>query len=171
MSKMGQGDRCINRDSCPMPEMCPRYSSRNYSSAYICARTRYEGEEGAAIFGRLLACRQQPAGGVVGDPGSSRLLPIPPAPPDATDRPTVKKPPQRSTRRGADGLGTRSGLDVGRATPHNPRHPHLGATTTEPHRRSAVSRASRPARSRSEAGASADRSKRRRVRAVSARLD
>jgi hypothetical protein len=39
------------------------------------------------------------------------------------------------------------------------------------HNQALVSRASRPARSRSEAGASASRKQRRRVRAVSARLD
>ena len=77
---------------------------------------------------------------------------------------------QRSTRGGAGAIRTRSGLDAGgrlrtiRAPPCPGRnHDNLHSAT--------VSRASRPARSRSGARASAGWSKRRRVRAVSARLE
>jgi hypothetical protein len=106
--------------------------------------------------------------GVVGAPGSSRLLPIRPAPPDVTRLPRRRSPHKQSFPGGAGRIGTRSGLDAGgrlrtmRASPSRaqPRHNH-----------NPVSRASRPARSRSGAGASAGRMQWRRVRAVSARLE
>ena len=103
-----------------------------------------------------------------------RVKPFTPDPTGPSEREllaTVMIRSERSTNRGAGGIGTRSGLDAGGATPHNPRLPLPDAITTTSTARRYVSRASRPARSRSGAGASAGRSKRRRVRTVSARLE
>jgi hypothetical protein len=157
MSEMGKATRCINCDHVQCPICDRRYSSRNTPVPISARGPRYEGEEGAAIFGRLLACPQQPAGGVVGDPGSSRLLPIPPDPPDATDRPTVKNRHNDQRVEGPAGSGRGAGLTLGgdsaQSAPSSP-----GRNHNRCHRRSAVSRASHPARSRSGARASADRS-------------
>jgi hypothetical protein len=108
--------------------------------------------------------------GVVGAPGSSRSLPIPPAPPELTRR---QRHPHRSTAAPAEGLAG-SGRAAGWTLGGRLRTMRASLSRTQslprPHR-VLVSRASRPARSRSGAGASAGRMQRRRVRAVSARLD
>jgi hypothetical protein len=66
-------------------------------------------------------------------------------------------------------IGTRSGLDAGGAAPHNPRLPLPDATTAQPQppcRAPAARRARGAQRERAHSW-----SKRRRVRAVSARLE
>jgi hypothetical protein len=75
---------------------------------------------------------------------------------------------QRLIRGGASRIGTRSGLDAGGAAPHNARLPVPDATThaTTPCRAPAARRARGAKRQRAHS-----RTKRRRVRAVSARLE
>ena len=93
---------------------------------------------------------------VAGDPGSSRLLPIPPAPWNLTHGRRHDCCPNRGSPEGAGGIGMRSGLALRGAAPHNSR-PLPDAPKASLCLRSPLSRASRPARSRSEAGASAGR--------------
>ena len=106
--------------------------------------------------------------GDVGAPGVKPLTPDPSGPSRRDPLATVTITAQHSSRGGAGRIGTRSGLDAGGRL----RTMRASLSRTPPqHSHDPVSRASRPARSRSGAGASAGRSKLRRVRAVSARLE
>jgi hypothetical protein len=94
--------------------------------------------------------------GVAGDPGSSRLLPIRPAPqvPQSFSGQSPTNDAQRAGR-----IGTRSGLDAGGTTPHNARLAVPDATTTtstsgSPCRAPAARRARGAERERAQAGAS-----------------
>lgn len=104
--------------------------------------------------------------GVAGASGSSRLLPIRgPCKPDLAA--LAKSLTDHASRRGR-GIGTRSGLDAGGRL-RTIRAFLSDATTATSTIGPTVSRASRPARSRSEAAASAGWMQRRRVRADSSR--
>jgi hypothetical protein len=132
---------------------------------------RTEGEGGACHLRQAPGLPAIAGPGVVGAPGSSRLLAIRPAPPDVTRLPPRPSQPDDGCAEGSDGSGRVAGLRLGgrlrtmRASLSRaqPRLPHPWPDT--------VSRASRPVRSRSGAGPSAGRMQRRRVRAVSARLE
>ena len=135
------------------------------------SQLRVEGQGGASAQRQAHGLPADAGQGVAGDPGSSRSLPIPPAPPQATR-------PQRHAHRsttvppeGLAGSGRASGLDAGGAAPHNPRLPVPDAPRHHPHPGYRVTREPPGALAEPKAGASAGRSKRRRVRAVSARLE
>ena len=104
-------------------------------------------------------------------PGVKSFTPDPSGPSGRDPLVTVTITAQLSIRGGAGRIGTRSGLDAGGATPHNPRLPLSDATTVrlrpgQPCRAPAARRARGAERERAHS-----RMQRRRVRAVSARLD
>jgi len=118
----------------------------------------HEGEGGADHLRQASGLPLTAVRGVAGAPGSSRLLPIPPSPPQVTDF-QRNIPAQQQPHGGDGGIGTRSGLDAGGATPHNPCLPFPDATTTTstlgpPCRARAARRARGAGRERALAGGS-----------------
>lgn len=154
--------------------MCTDFSGQTTATIQIrlvVTASSAEGEGGARPFRQALACRR-PAG-----PRSRRGPGVQPFTPDPAG-PSGHDPlasgtinwPMINHAEGPAGSGRVAGWTLGggsaRCAPPAPGSNHGKISTCV-----TVSRASRPARSRSGAGASAGRSKRRRVRAVSARLE
>ena len=93
------------------------------------SRCTWRDREAGVDCGRPLACRRLAGPGVVGAPGSSRLLPIPAAPSGGNPLATATITSHAQCAEGPQGSGRDSGLDAGGANPHNPRLPVPGATT------------------------------------------
>jgi len=130
-----------------------------------------EGEGGARHVWQAAGLPAIAGRGDVGAPGSSRLLPIPPAPPDVTTRHRKRSMLNAKPAQGPGGSGRAAGWTLGGRL----RTIRASLSRTQPGQdpkwANHVARQPPGALAEPEAGASAGRSKRRRVRAVSARLE
>jgi hypothetical protein len=139
-----------------MSQPLRRFTMAGRSGQHVCCQSRVR--EARVICGRPLACRRSPAEEWQGPRG--------PAVDFRSHRPLRTRPTdqrkaaaERVSRGGAGGIGTRSGLDAGGATPHNPRLPRPDATTAtstvrSPCRAPAARRARGAKRERALAGTS-----------------